>query len=70
MQGGAGRSGKAASGRRRALLHPLKCHVGETAVGDGVGVIWWTFVARVHLSTETRHHVALASRWKLSLSLI
>lgn len=68
--GSAGRSGEAASGRSGTLLHPLKCHVGGTAAGDGVRVMRWTFVARVHLSAGTRHHVALASRWKLLLSLM
>lgn len=66
----AGRSRGAASDRTRALLHPPKCHIGEAAAGDAVRVIWWTSVARVPLSTETRHHVAAASRWKLSPSLI
>lgn len=31
-------------------MHPLNCRVGATTAGDGIRMIWWTFLARVYLS--------------------
>lgn len=56
-------------GQGQGCAAPTGMSPSVTAPRPRVPGIWWAFVARVHLPSGARHHVAPAWRWELSLSL-